>query len=227
MSAVEFERFPHTPHLAWIGSGTPRADKVLSPQEASQLLASEVTVEEKVDGANVGFSLDAAGNLRVQNRGEYLQHGAHPQFQPLWPWLDARRTALAQALRPGLVLFGEWCFAVHSIQYRDLPDWFLGFDVFDREEGTFWSTDRREALLAHLGLAGVPRLGRGHFSLAQLLEMMGPSRLGAEAMEGIYVRRENELWLEDRVKLVRAEFNQAIEEHWSARRLQKNRLASR
>lgn len=226
MSAAGFERFPHTPHLAWIGPGTPRADKVLSPEEASRLLADEVIVEEKVDGANVGLSVDAEGSLRAQNRGEYLQHGAHPQFQPLWPWLEARRSALTEALGSSLVLFGEWCFAVHSIQYRSLPDWFLGFDVYDREAGRFWSTGRRDALLAQLGLAGVPRLGKNRFTLPQLCAMIGPSRLGAEAMEGLYVRRENEGWLQERAKLVRAEFSQAIEEHWSRRRLLKNQLAS-
>ena len=72
-----FFRFPHTPHLAWLGNGTPRDDKVLSPFEANALLAGDVVVEEKVDGANLGFSLGAPGQLRAQNRGHFLKspHG--------------------------------------------------------------------------------------------------------------------------------------------------------
>ncbi|MGV3590570.1 MAG: DNA ligase, partial [Gammaproteobacteria bacterium] len=27
----EFFRFPHTPHIAWLGAGMPRDDKVLAP----------------------------------------------------------------------------------------------------------------------------------------------------------------------------------------------------
>ena len=41
-----FYRFPHTPHLAWVGVGEPRDDKVLSASEAAALLARDVVVEE-------------------------------------------------------------------------------------------------------------------------------------------------------------------------------------
>jgi len=40
-----FFRFPHTPHLAWLGRGTPRDDKVLSPADAAGLLAGDVVIE--------------------------------------------------------------------------------------------------------------------------------------------------------------------------------------
>ena len=58
----EFFRFPHTPHVAWLGHGLPRDDKVMSALEAEAFLAHPVVVEEKVDGANLGFSVDASGN---------------------------------------------------------------------------------------------------------------------------------------------------------------------
>src|SRR5690606_15895348 len=81
----EFFRFPHTPHLLWLGDGMPRADKVLPPDEAEALLAREVTVEEKVDGANVGVSVDQSGELRAQNRGAWVERdGCHPQFSPMF-----------------------------------------------------------------------------------------------------------------------------------------------
>jgi hypothetical protein len=62
----DFFRFPHTPHLAWLGEGSPRVDKVLSSREAADLLAGEVVVEEKLDGANLGISVSENGALRVQ-----------------------------------------------------------------------------------------------------------------------------------------------------------------
>ena len=86
---TEFFRFPHTPHLAWLGAGQPRDDKVLSPEEAREILSGEVVVEEKVDGANLGLSVDDDGELRVQNRGTYLDlNTSHAQFKPLRRWLD-------------------------------------------------------------------------------------------------------------------------------------------
>lgn len=217
-----FFKFPSTPHLAWLASTPARGDKVLSPPELRELLAGEVLVEEKVDGANLGLSVGDSGELLVQNRGSYLGTHAPAQFQPLWSWLDTHREALAQVLSPNLMLFGEWCFAVHSIRYDALPDWFLAFDVYDRPAGRFWSSRRRDALLDSLGLARVPAISRGHFSLDDLHGMLGTSHLTHGPLEGLYVRRDEGDFLAARAKLVRADFVQAITEHWSSRPLQRN-----
>ena len=223
----DFFRFPRTPHIAWLGEGLPRDDKVLSPQEAAELLAGEVVVEEKVDGANVGISVDEDGNLRAQNRGNYLSpEHAHPQFRPLFRWMAARERELQDALFPGLMLFGEWCYAVHSVTYTRLPDWFLAFDVYDLEKGEFWSTARRDELVRRLGIAVVPRLAVGRFDLDGLRAFLrGESRLTDGPPEGVYIRRETSERLIARAKLVRPEFVQAIGDHWSRRQLQTNRLA--
>lgn len=221
-----FLRFPHTPHLAWLGAGTPREDKVLDAAEARELLSGEVVVEEKVDGANLGFSVDEAGNLRCQNRGSYLDpEGATGQWKPLRGWLATRQHSLAEALVPDLMLFGEWCHAVHSIRYSRLPDWFLVFDVYDRAAGRFWSVERRNELARRLALAVVPELGRGRFRLDELVKLLAHSRLTDGPAEGLYVRREGDGWLRQRAKLVRAEFVQSIDDHWSRRRLEPNLLA--
>ncbi len=66
-SMSDFFRFPHTPHIAWLAKGEPRDDKVLSPAEAKSLLSQVVVVEEKLDGANLGFSLDPHGQVQAQN----------------------------------------------------------------------------------------------------------------------------------------------------------------
>ncbi len=219
-----FLKFPHTPHLIWLAKSPCREDKVFSPIEAREFLEGDITIEEKVDGGNIGFSLDESGSLQVQNRGSYLTRGSHPQFQPLWPWIDARRFALLDALRPGLMLFGEWCFAVHTVPYNRLPDWFLGFDVYDRAEGRFWSVERRDPWLTNLGLAIIPRLARGRYPLEQLRSLIGPSQLTEGPMEGIYLRRDRGAWLEGRAKIVRLEFAEGIGKHWSELPLEKNSI---
>jgi len=225
-AVTDFFRFPHTPHLAWLGSGEPRDDKVLAPREVATLLAGEVIVEEKVDGANVGFSVSHDGDVVVQNRGSYLdRHHAHDQFRPLWPWLDRNRDALFDALGTQLILFGEWCYACHSVPYDGLPDWFLGFDVYDRGYERFWSSDRRDALLERLDLVPTPRLAHGHCTLPQLQAFLGPSRVGSNDMEGLVVRAEADGWVTGRAKLVAARFTQQIEEHWSRGAVRPNSLA--
>jgi hypothetical protein len=140
--------------------------------------------------------------------------------------LEARRERLVEALGQHLILFGEWCFAVHSVRYDALPDWFLAFDVYDREAGRFWSSARRDALVDQLGLARVPVVARGRFSLAEVQKLLGPSCFTPGLMEGLYLRRDQGGFLAARAKLVRPEFVQAIEEHWSSRPLERNGLVS-
>ena len=222
---TDFFRFPHTPHLAWLAPGAPREDKVLAPDEVRSLLSGELIVEEKVDGANLGLSVAQDGALLGQNRGSYLDLSSPAgQWKPLQRWLATRRPALTQALAPDLILFGEWCYAVHSVRYTRLPDWFLAFDVYDRAQGKFWSVERRNQLTRQLQIATAPELGRGRFTLSQLKSLLGSSKLTDGPAEGLYVRREEDGHLLARAKIVRAEFVQQIHEHWSKRRLEVNQL---
>ncbi len=222
-----FFRFPRTPHVTWLGEGQPRDDKVLVPAEAETLLAGAVVVEEKVDGANIGFSIGEEGTLRVQSRGSYLDpESSHPQFRPLWPWLKARESEIAEALGSDRILFGEWCHAVHSVAYHRLPDWFLGFDVYDRSAGKFWDSARRNALLESIRLHSVPRIAAGHLTIQGIEQLLStPSRVGIGAVEGLVIRRESGGFTTARAKLVRREFTQAIDEHWSRGPLRRNQLA--
>jgi len=223
----DFFRFPHTPHIAWLGRGTPRDDKVLEPAEARSFLNAEILVEEKVDGANLGFSVSPEGELRAQNRGHYLERPFSGQFSRLEGWLSPREDAFFDALTGNLILFGEWCAARHSLAYDRLSDLFIAFDVYDRSTGGFWSTRRRDELAAKLSLAVVPRIAHGRFTLEELVSRLSTehSSFRDEAVEGYYLRGESELLLEDRAKLVRPEFTQAIGEHWSRRAIEWNRLA--
>lgn len=222
----DFFRFPHTPHLAWLGQGAPRDDKVLSPAEVQALLAADVTVEEKLDGANLGFSLSPDGSLRAQNRGQYLAAPPAGQFARLPAWLARHGDALRSVLTPDLMVFGEWCAARHSLDYAALPDWFLLFDVYDRHEGRFWSSARRNALAASAALVTVPRVAEGRQTLAALKDLVTrrPSHYRQGPLEGVVIRQESAQWCESRAKLVRADFTQAIDTHWRRRAIEWNRI---
>ncbi len=223
---TDFFRFPHTPHLSWLGSGEPRDDKVLSPNEASTLLAGEVVVEEKLDGANLGVSINEAGSLRAQNRGQYLQPPFIGQFSRLASWLATHEDRITAALTPNLIAFGEWCAVRHSLDYAALPDWWLLFDIYDRQTGLFWSTARRDDWARKMGVATVSRIDQGKFDLVALKRLLDrlSSRYREGPMEGIVIRAEHGDWLNARAKLVRPDFTQSIATHWSKRTLQWNRL---
>lgn len=224
---TKFFRFPSTPHLAWLGRGPmPREDKLLAVKEARDFLTGEVVVEEKLDGANIGFSLAEDGRIQVQNRGQYLVAPYGGQFARLDSWLSQYSSLLKGFLSRKVILFGEWCAARHSIGYDQLPDWFLLFDVYDCIEARFWSTKRRDALAAQLSLSTVPTLLRGKLNLVALEKVLESesSRYRAGSMEGLIIRRESGDWCESRAKLVGADFVQAIDEHWSRRRIEWNRV---
>ena len=223
---TELFRFPHTPHLVWLGEGSPRDDKVLSPKEVTALLAGDVVVEEKLDGANVGLSLAPDGSLRAQNRGQYLAGPHAGQFARLPAWLAQHGDGLRSVLKPNLILFGEWCAARHSLDYAALPDWFLLFDVYDRIADRFWSSSRRNALASGAGLVTVPQLLHGKATVQTLKQLVTDtaSRYRTGALEGVVIRRESVDWCEARAKLVRPDFTQAIDTHWRKRALEWNRI---
>tara|TARA_R110002167_G_scaffold51814_3_gene149934 strand:- start:6327 stop:7016 length:690 start_codon:yes stop_codon:yes gene_type:complete len=221
-----FFRFPHTPHLAWLGEGEPRDDKVLSRQETVSFLEGPVVVEEKLDGANIGISLDSSGSLRVQNRGQYLQAPYKGQFSRLNAWLGQYDPILTELLTLDMILFGEWCAAKHSLEYTDLPDWFLLFDVYDKAQKRFWSSSRRNELAKQAGLAMVPQMMREEVTLSDLKHLLveRDSVYRAGPLEGLVIRRENEAWCEERAKLVRADFTQGMGEHWRRRQIEWNKV---
>ena len=224
----QFVRFPRTPHLAWLGVRGPRDDKVSSQAEAQAILAGKVVVEEKLDGANLGISVGSTDTIQVQNRSQYITAPYSGQFARLASWLAPREDILAGALSDNLVLFGEWCTARHSLDYAELPDWFLAFDIYDREESRFWNVARRDDFVRKLGLCSVPTIFAGLTTLEQLsvLVLQEHSRFRSGSLEGIIVRRESGEWLESRGKLVHPDFTQSITEHWIRRGIEWNRLTA-
>ncbi|MBF0622153.1 MAG: RNA ligase family protein [Magnetococcales bacterium] len=222
----DFFRFPHTPHLAWLGKEKLRDDKKLSLTEVEALLSRAVVVEEKLDGANLGISLSQEGVIQFQNRGQYLIEPFKGQFSRLNAWVDQHRYSLIDQLDSELILFGEWCAVKHSLDYDALPDWFLVFDVFDRKCERFWSSQRRNELANSLMLPVPPMIFQGTATKAELialLEVKG-SHFRQGALEGIVIRQELSDWCDSRAKLVRSEFTQTIDTHWSHRHIQWNQM---
>jgi len=219
-----FFRYPHIPHIKWLGKGEPRDDKLLSPSEINDLLHAEVIIEEKIDGANLGISLDEQGSIRIQNRGSYLSQPYNGQFTRLNGWLNQHGDTIKNQLSPDLVIFGEWCAARHSLDYSNLPDYFLLFDIYDRTVNKFWSVKRRTGWAEKAGLKTVPILNRGIYTVGSLEKFLtdSKSRYRAGSVEGIVIRQDEVDWNRSRAKLVRAEFTQTISEHWSNRVMEWN-----
>jgi hypothetical protein len=104
---------------------------------------------------------------------------------------------------------------------------FIAFDIYDTNSLRFYSAERRDAFAKELGIACVPRIGQGRFSLAQLVDSLAKAQSSFRDgdLEGYYLRRDAEQWLESRAKLVKPGFTQAIGEHWSKRGIEWNEVA--
>ena len=220
----EIFKFPVTPHLAILGKTIIRDDKVMSRQEREEFLSHELVVEEKVDGANLGISFDDCGSVKFQNRGAYLESPFTGQWKKLPEWLSSKADLFLDVLNDQYILFGEWLYAQHSVYYDQLPDWFLGFDIFDKHERRFFSSQRRDSMFKKLGICQTPFMARGHFSIQRLSALFSKSLVSVEPSEGLYLRYDDGDWLGQRAKLVRSKFVQSIEKHWTRSGIRPNRL---
>jgi hypothetical protein len=216
-------------------------------------------VEEKVDGANFGLSLSSNGKIFAQNRSHYVSSGDHSQFSPLAAWIEENRSALTnilsheqgskRAASQGLILYGEWLVARHSIPYHKLPAHFIAFDIYDRKVQRFWSRSRFHTIMKGSGIPVVPIIKVGNLDsfectakgktsksfrkdLVNLLETRSQFRTDGGTVEGIILRiddnstdEEGNTWLKSRLKIVRPDFVGGCREgHWSRREIEKQTI---
>lgn len=240
----DFIKYPKTPHL-W-GSKLADDDKMLSEMLTKKMLSTrnvDFVWESKLDGTNVGFSFDEDGEIKIQNRGHLLKTGEHPQYDIFRNWAYTHMDRLRAVAGVRYIVFGEWCYAVHTVRYKTLPHYFMEFDIWDREEKKFLSTPIRRKMLAGVVadgiLAQVPVVhpqgeikGYGDTGILtleaarKLMVSHGPM-YGEVAPEGLYLKVEKKGEVVERYKLVRDEFIQKIidSEHWKYKAVEVQGLA--
>jgi hypothetical protein len=232
---------------------TPRLSKLTGCQEMFDWQPYQAVVEEKVDGANTAVSFED-GRLVLQSRGHVLSGGPRERlFERMWPWAYERLDGLRGALGGRYVAFGEWVYAKNRVYYDALPDFFIEFDVWDREAEHFLSTPRRRELLKAVPLVSVAVLWEGTFRKADAFSsFIGPSRYKtgrwkdhykaamkagmaehyAESetddsllMEGVYVKIEDDEKVIGRMKVLREDYEKVKtdDQKWGRRPLFPNR----
>lgn len=245
-STDDFVKYPKTMHLH--GSKVANEDKMLTEKETTDLLKKNnvnFIWESKLDGTNVGLSFDKNDNIIIQNRGRILGQGEHPQYQILMSWAYTFIEQLRIALGQKYIMFGEFCYAVHTIRYKSLPHYFNEFDIFDKERSIFLSTPLRRELLSLLVsskiIAQVPIVyprpdaknwleSSGKLTLAEARRLAyeyGPI-YGEDKPEGLYLKVEQGNEVVGRYKLVRDEFIQKIIDdniHWKSKPVEVQGLA--
>lgn len=163
---LEILKFPRTRHLLDAGgSGVTRDDLLMTSKEADQFLKGKViSIEEKIDGANLGISIDKNYQIRAQNRSHFVSSSSHKQFSSLDNWIATNSDDLIKLLDGGrFILYGEWMFAKHSIHYTKLPSYFIAFDILDTETGNFVTRRLRDEMLEGTEIKTVPLIAERRF----------------------------------------------------------------
>jgi len=224
------DKYNRTPHLTWSPGGTNDDKRIVT---LDGLLNREIIVTEKVDGSNVCLEHDAV----------YARSHAKAPKHPSFDALKALHAQVRSGIPEGIQIFGEWCYAKHSIEYTSLPSYLLLFGVRVRDlEGALegitlrWeSWELVEDWAEQLEVATVPLLGR--FSVtteSQLKEVTdrfttAPSALGG-VREGVVVRVaesfEDSEFSTSVAKWVRKD-HVTTSDHWSHQEIVKNKLYDR
>jgi protein-tyrosine phosphatase len=112
--------FPRTPHLINLGAATEDDEVIFKTAQGKDSDAavderikqvckgcSTIVIEEKVDGANMGFRLMSDGSIAVQNRSHFVTSKSGEQFKRLDVWLEAHSAQLQALLKsPRWILYG-------------------------------------------------------------------------------------------------------------------------
>jgi len=218
-------KFPRTAHV--YSDRRYRDDLQLSEWETKELFENELIVQEKVDGANLGLFMKD-GEIHAINRNTQIDYSIprNDQFKKLKEWINNNYVDLSSILEDKKMIFGEWLFAEHSVEYDNLPSYFLCFDIFDLSESKFVSQTNLETILDQTKISYNPVLYKGKIdSISDLDDLMVQSQFGPGKMEGLYLRVDDEHHLLRRHKYVGAHFIQAIEEdgHWKSKGMKINK----
>lgn len=201
---------------------------------------------------NGGMFLQSRGHFLNGGFGE-------KQFSLFKTWASCHTNDLYKLLGNRYIMYGEWLYAKHTVFYDELTHYFMEFDIFDKIEGKFLSTKRRRELLKNYGfIVSVLVLHEGKLNTLKeltsflvksnfksskgkevLIEKCEELKLSfdivkkqtdmSDLMEGLYIKVEDEEYVLDRFKYVRASFLNTIldsETHWANRPIIPNKLKS-
>jgi len=209
-------KYPRTPHMAF-SQGATSDDRIL--RSLDDFLGHEVVFTMKMDGENTTLYRDGFHARSLDSR-----------HHPSRDWLARFHGQIAHEIPDGWRVCGENLYARHSIEYEDLPSYFMGFSVWnDRNVALSWQESHE--FMECLGIVPVPEIA----ALSGVFDAQTPARIQAflktldtEKNEGLVMRFAGEIAYADFgrsfAKWVRKGHVQT-EEHWMHQAVVPNGLA--
>lgn len=205
---VDVPKMPSMKHVPWSEEQV-RPNKVLDRETASDMFNDKTNIVlEKMDGAQVCLTKQ---EVYARSHG----HKAHgKQFDML---KKQHREQYIHAIPSGYAVFGEWLYAQHSIEYTDLPSYFLVFGFYDVENRRWESWQATKALSYKCGFDHVPEITTVTKGNMYDDQPEGESRYG-DTLEGYVIRNRRSFQIDDltenMAKCVRENHVQTGEFHW-------------
>lgn len=233
-----FIKYPRTSHL--VGSRLQSDDTIDGQVPVETLTEGELIWEEKLDGANSGISFTDDCDLLLQSRGHPLTGGSREaQFNLFKQWASSYEVELYDILGNRYIMYGEWCYAKHTVYYDSLPHYFNEFDIYDKELDIWLDTKTRHKMLGGSLVVSVPVVHKGMVKgVKGINELIRPSLYKTENWreslrsqatshkidpdqavketeksdfaEGLYLKQEENGKVIGRYKFVRLDFLQTI-----------------
>lgn len=139
MYNIKFPRISHFPFSPQVVAGQAREDRVAALDWDHYLRKHGYVVMEKMDGSNVCLTRE----------GVYPR-GSGVLAPETFDWLKAKHAEMGHLLHSALRIYGENMYAVHSIEYKNLENYFYVFAVYDTEYRKWYSPVKVATVAADL-----------------------------------------------------------------------------
>jgi len=201
-------KYPRTYHLPF-SPEVHSDDKVL--HDISNFIGKDIIITEKADG----------GNTCLSQEGVFARSHGQQTDCPTFDYIkNIHYFSKKHMMNHEYKYYGENLYAIHSIVYTNLKDYFYLFGISDKEKFLSYFDMVKEA--TRMGFKSVPVVFRGIFETEKKLkdflddEIKKDSYWGGER-EGFVIRTPNEFPIEDFsenvVKYVRKGHVQS-DKHW-------------
>ncbi len=142
--------YPRIPHL--VGSNTTH-DDITSLNEIE--FPCSFYVSEKIDGSNCRIAWQdgpVLGNrTHILRKGYMKDTPAKIQFRSAWNYVHDHELdikIIEKEFGSKITIYGEYCYALHSLNYNKLPDYFIAYDIWSVDDHKFLSPDKFTELIS-------------------------------------------------------------------------------
>lgn len=211
---TDYFKYPRTPHFPWSPGGD---DEDTTLDSVDQFEGKRIIVTEKMDGENTSMYNDHIHARSIDSK----DHPSRAYVKQLWG-------NIKHDIPEGWRICGENMYAEHSISYKNLSSYFLGFSIWN-DQNQCLSWDDTMYWFGLMDISSVPILYDGIWDQATItrIEQGLMSVLSPTTHEGYVVRIADTIEYKDFNryfgKYVRKNHVQT-DEHWMFKEVVPNKL---